>query len=183
MDSEILKPVDAPIDPLLSAAHQASDQVKLYMEKGREMTTKKECAVTTRDLVVLLADLSEQIEVLIGKRGTISVFRYAGRQLGKRLGAGQNGDPEMARSIVAKFFQDKEFMSAVNLEGKNAELQGCQIGLELHARGIEAGSHALCNFGFGLIDGVTEAVTGKKIITLHVSSEQHDAGVTCHETW
>lgn len=137
----------------------------------------------TRDLVTLLADLAEQIEVLIGKKGTISVFRYAGKQMGKRLGAGQSGDAEMARSIVAKFFQDKEFMDAVRVEGQGAELSGCRIGLVLRERGIHAGSHALCHFGFGLIDGVTEAVTGKKIITLHVASEYHEEGITCHETW
>ncbi len=178
---------DADIDAVLAAAHQVSgqirEQVNANMVKGSEMTTKKECAVTTRDLVVLLADLAEQIEVLIGKRGTISVFRYAGRQLGKRLGAGQQGDPEQARAIVADFFKAKEFMSGVTLDGKNAELHGCQIGLELHERGIDAGTHALCNFGFGLIDGVTESVTGNRIITLHVASEYHEAGVTCHETW
>lgn len=185
----LLAEPNADIDVLLAAAHEVAGQIRTQMNantnmtKGSEMTTKKECAVTTRDLVVLLADLAEQIEVLIGKRGTISVFRYAGRQLGKRLGAGQQGDPEQARAIVADFFKAKEFMSDVTLDGKNAELHGCQIGLELHERGIEAGTHALCNFGFGLIDGVTESVTGNKIITLHVASEYHEAGVTCHETW
>lgn len=148
-----------------------------------QITEKKRCAMDTRDLVTLLADLAEQIEILIGKKGTISVFRYAGKQLGKRLGAGQEGDAEVARAIVAKFFQDKEFMDAVSLQGQNAELRGCRIGLVLRERGIDAGSHALCNFGFGLIDGVTEAVTGRRIITLHVASEYHEAGITCHETW
>jgi predicted hydrocarbon binding protein len=147
------------------------------------MTAKKHCAMDTRDLVVLLADLAEQIEILIGKKGTISVFRYSGKQMGKRLGAGQSGDADLARSIVAKFFQDKEFMDSVELEGQGAELNGCRIGLVLRERGIQAGSHALCNFGFGLIDGVMEAVTGRKVITLHVSSEYHEHGVTCHETW
>lgn len=147
------------------------------------MTEKKHCAMDTRDLVTLLADLAEQIEMLIGKKGTISVFRYAGKQMGKRLGAGQTGDAELARGIVAKFFQDKEFMDAVRLEGQGAKLSGCRIGLVLRDRGIQAGSHALCHFGFGLIDGVTEAVTGKKIITLHVASEYHEEGITCHETW
>ena len=147
------------------------------------MENKKQCAMDTRDLVTLLADLAERIEMLIGKKGTISVFRYAGKQMGKRLGAGQPGDAEMARGIVAKFFQDKEFMDGVALQDNHAELQGCRIGLVLKERGIQAGSHALCNFGFGLIDGVTEAVTGHKIITLHVSSEYHEEGVTCHETW
>lgn len=147
------------------------------------MSAKKHCAMDTRDLVNLLADLAEQIEMLIGKKGTISVFRYAGKQMGKRLGAGHHGDAETARQIVANFFQDKEFMDAVALEGAGAKLSGCRIGLVLRERGIQAGSHALCNFGFGLIDGVTEAVTGKKIITLHVSSEYHPDGITCHETW
>jgi predicted hydrocarbon binding protein len=137
----------------------------------------------TRDLVTLLADLSEQIEMLIGKKGAISVFRYAGKQMGKRLGGGQTGDAELARSIVAQFFEGKEFMDGVVLDGNHAELHGCRIGLVLNDRGIAAGSHALCHFGFGLIDGVTEAVTGKKIITLHVSSEPHAGGITCRETW
>ncbi|UOG91366.1 MAG: hypothetical protein L3K52_14340 [Candidatus Thiothrix sulfatifontis] len=147
------------------------------------MNDKKHCAMDTRDLVTLLADLAEQIEILIGKKGAVSVFRYAGKQMGKRLGAGQSGDAEMARDVVAKFFQDKEFMDGVLLDGNNAELSGCRIGSVLRERGIAAGSHALCHFGFGLIDGVTEAVTGRKIITLHVSSEYHDEGITCRETW
>lgn len=147
------------------------------------MNDKKHCAMNTRDLVTLLADLAEQIETLIGKKGAVSVFRYAGKQMGKRLGAGQSGDAELARGIVAKFFQDKEFMDGVTLEGDAAKLSGCRIGLVLRDRGTQAGSHALCHFGFGLIDGVTEAVTGRKIITLHVSSEYHDEGITCHETW
>lgn len=145
--------------------------------------TEKKCAMDTRDLVVLLADLAEQIEMLIGKKGTLSVFRYAGRQMGKRLGAGQSGDAELARSLVASFFKDKEFMDDILLNNQEAQLQGCRIGLVLKERGIEAGSHALCNFGFGLIDGVTEAITKKKIITLHVDSTYHEHGITCQETW
>lgn len=137
----------------------------------------------TRDLVTLLADVAEQVEILIGYKGTISVFRYAGKQMGKRLGADQRGDEELARSIVAKFFRDKEFMDAIQLNQGKAELQGCRIGLVLQERGIQAGKHALCNFGFGLIDGVMESVTGKKIITLHVDSMHHPLGITCHETW
>jgi len=74
-------------------------------------------------------------------------------------------------------------MDAVALDGRAAELSGCKIGLVLQERGIEAGKHALCNFGFGLIDGAIESVTGRKIITLHVSSEYHAVGITCHETW
>lgn len=147
------------------------------------MSETKRCAMDTKDLVSLLADLAEQVELLIGKKGTISVFRYAGKQMGKRLGAGQSGDPEMARGIVARFFQDKEFMDDINLQGNGVELTGCRIGLVLRERNIQAGSHALCNFGFGLIDGVMESVTGKKVITLHVASEYHEEGITCHETW
>lgn len=145
--------------------------------------TEKTCAMDTRDLVVLLADLAEQIDMLIGKKGTLSVFRYAGKQMGKRLGAGQTGDAELARNLVAKFFKDKEFMDDILLDQQAAELQGCRIGLVLKERGIPAGTHALCNFGFGLIDGVTESVTGKKIITLHVDSKYHEHGITCQETW
>ena len=148
------------------------------------MNEQKRCAMDTRDLVNLLADLAEQIEMLIGKKGTISVFRYAGKQMGKRLGATQNAHtPEAAREIVAKFFKDKEFMDAIGLNGHKAELKGCRIGLVLRERGIQAGTHALCNFGFGLIDGVMESVTGQKIITLHVASEYHEEGITCQETW
>ncbi len=147
------------------------------------MTTNKPCVMDTRDLVTLLADVAEQVEILIGHKGTLSVFRYAGKQLGKRLGADQQGDEELARSIVAKFFKDKEFMDAIELNDGKAELQGCRIGLVLKDRGIQAGKHALCNFGFGLIDGVMESVTGKKIITLHVDSVHHPQGITCRETW
>lgn len=145
--------------------------------------SEKRCAMDTHDLVTLLADLAEQIELLIGKKGTISVFRFAGKQMGKRLGEGQSGDPEVAREIVASFFKDKEFIDEIKIEGEKAELSGCRIGLVLKERGVEAGSHALCNFGFGLIDGVNEAVTGNKIITLHVDSEYHEEGITCRETW
>ena len=147
------------------------------------MTTKA-CAMGTKDAVGLLADIAGQVETIIGEKGTISVFRYAGKQMGKRLGAEHRGGTEDdARALVAKFFQDKEFMDAVGLDGNTAELSGCKIGLVLQERGIEAGKHALCNFGFGLIDGAVESVTGKKIITLHVSSAYHAEGITCRETW
>ena len=146
---------------------------------------KRECAMSTKDMVSLLADIAGQVETIIGEKGTISVFRYAGKQMGKRLGAGHQGggSEEDARALVSAFFQDKEFMDAVSLDGKAATLSGCRIGLVLQERGIEAGKHALCNFGFGLIDGAVESVTGKKIITLHVNSEYHAEGITCRETW
>jgi len=144
----------------------------------------KACAMGTKEVVELLADIAGQVETIIGEKGTISVFRYAGKQLGKKLGAGHGGGTEdEARALVSKFFQDKEFMDAVTLAGGCAELTGCKIGLVLQERGIEAGKHALCNFGFGLIDGVMESVTGRKVITLHVSSEYHAEGITCRETW
>lgn len=147
------------------------------------MDEPKQCAMETRDLVVLLADLAEQIESVIGKKGTISVFRFAGKQMGKRLGAGQTGSEDKARQIVAHFFQEKEFMDDIALKNGQAELQGCRIGLVLKERNMALGSHALCHFGFGLIDGVMESVTGKKIITLHVDSVFNDQHVTCKETW
>ncbi|MEW6445589.1 MAG: hypothetical protein AB1479_06090 [Pseudomonadota bacterium] len=137
----------------------------------------------TREIVKLLADIAEQVESLIGEKGAISIFRYAGKQLGKRLGEGHRGTEDEARALVAKFFHDKEFMASINLDGHAAELSGCKIGLVLNERGIQAGRHALCHFGFGLIDGTVEAVTGKKIVTLHVSSEFHSEGITCRETW
>lgn len=148
------------------------------------MAERKSSPMSTRDFVGLLADLAEQIELLIGKRGTLSVFRYAGKQMGKRLGSAHgSGDEQAARQVVADFFHAKEFMDDVVLVNEKAELSGCRIGLVLRERGIEAGTHALCHFGFGLIDGVTEAVTGKKIVTLHVASEYHETGITCQETW
>ncbi|MDD2893631.1 MAG: hypothetical protein PHF20_06835 [Halothiobacillaceae bacterium] len=144
----------------------------------------KQCAMDTREIIALLADIAQEVEMIIGEKGTISVFRYAGKQLGKRLGASHgSGSEAEARVLIAKFFQDKEFMDDISLAGQAAELTGCKIGLVLQERGIEAGKHALCNFGFGLIDGAVEAVTGKKIKTLHVSSEYHAAGISCHETW
>ncbi len=145
---------------------------------------EKKCAMDTKDLVYLLADLAEQIAAVIGDKGTISTFRYAGKQLGKRLGSPHAGGSEdIARQLVGKFFQDKEFMDNVELVGDAATLFGCRIGVVLKERGIEAGKHALCNFGYGLIDGAIESVTGRKVITLHVSSEYHAEGVTCKETW
>ncbi len=144
----------------------------------------KQCAMGTKEVVGLLADIAGQVETIIGEKGTISVFRYAGKQMGKRLGAEHKGGTEDdARALVSRFFQDKEFMDSVALEGCAAELTGCKIGLVLQERGIEAGKHALCNFGFGLIDGVMESVTGRKVITLHVSSEYHAEGISCRETW
>jgi predicted hydrocarbon binding protein len=143
----------------------------------------KECAMDTREIVNLLADIAGQVESLIGEKGAVSVFRYAGKQLGKRLGEGHVGIEDDARALVAKFFHDKEFMDAITLDGHAATLSGCKIGLVLNERGIQAGKHALCHFGFGLIDGTVEAVTGKKIITLHVGSEYHSEGITCKETW
>ena len=145
---------------------------------------EKSCAMDTREIVSLLADIAEQVEMIIGEKGTITVFRYAGKQLGKRLGAEHaGGSEEQARALVSKFFQDKEFIDAIALEGQSAELSGCKIGLVLQERGIEAGKHALCNFGFGLIDGALESVTGRKVVTLHVSSTYHAEGISCRETW
>ena len=137
----------------------------------------------TREIINLLADIAEQVESLIGEKGAVSVFRYAGKQLGKRLGEGRTGTEDDARALIARFFHDKEFMEAISLEGHAATLSGCKIGLVLNERGIQAGKHALCNFGFGLIDGAVESVTGKKIITLHVGSDYHAEGLTCRETW
>lgn len=147
------------------------------------MDKKQHCPMTTHDLVALLADLAEQMELLIGRKGTLSVFRYAGKQMGKRIGSEVQGDEQTARELVAKFFKDKAFMDAIHLNERKAELRGCQIGLVLRERGVEAGTHALCNFGFGLIDGVTESVTGRRIVTLHVASEYHEDGITCQEVW
>lgn len=143
----------------------------------------KQCAMDTHDIVNLLADIAGQVEALIGEKGAVSVFRYAGKQLGKRLGEGLQGTEDDARALVARFFHEKEFMEAITLDGQIATLSGCKIGLVLKERGIDAGTHALCHFGFGLIDGAVESVTGKKIITLHVSSEYHSEGLTCQETW
>lgn len=145
--------------------------------------SNKQCAMDTREIINLLADIAGQVESLIGEKGAISVFRYAGKQLGKRLGEGYKGTEDDARALIAKFFHDKEFMDAITLDGHAATLSGCKIGLVLNERGIQAGKHALCNFGFGLIDGAVESVTGKKIITLHVGSEHHAEGLTCRETW
>ena len=79
---------------------------------------QRECAMGTKDVVGLLADIAGQVESIIGEKGTISVFRYAGKQMGKRLGmAHQGGTEDDARALVSKFFQDKEFMDAVTLEG------------------------------------------------------------------
>jgi predicted hydrocarbon binding protein len=115
----------------------------------------------TREIVGLLADLAEQFEMIVGENGTISVFRYAGKQLGKRIGKPhEGGDASMARELITKFFHDKEFMSGVVLDGDDATLSGCKIGLVLREGNIDAGKHALCNFGYGLIDGTIEAVTG-----------------------
>lgn len=147
------------------------------------MSETKHCAMDTRDLVVLLADLAEQIETVIGKKGAISVFRFAGKQMGKRMASGNVGNEDKARQIVSNFFQQKEFMDDIELQGYAAQLHGCRIGLVLKERDMQPGSHALCHFGFGLIDGVMEGVTGKKIITMHVSSEYHPEGITCRETW
>jgi predicted hydrocarbon binding protein len=145
--------------------------------------SSKQCAMDTREIVNLLADIAGQVESLIGEKGAVSVFRYAGKQLGKRLGEGHVGTEDDASALIAKFFHDKEFMEAITLDGHAATLSGCKIGLVLNERGIQAGKHALCNFGFGLIDGAVESVTGKKIITLHVGSEYHAEGITCKETW
>ena len=73
------------------------------------MSEIKHCAMDTRDLVVLLADLAEQIETVIGKKGAISVFRFAGKQMGKRMASGNAGNEDKARQIVSNFFQQKEF--------------------------------------------------------------------------
>ncbi len=142
------------------------------------------CAMDTQEVIRLLADIAGQVEAILGEKGAICVFRYAGMQLGKRLGESHpNGTEEDARALIAHFFQDKEFMDSIHLSGQDATLSGCKIGLVLQERGILAGKHALCNFGFGLIDGAVKQVTGTKIITLHVESSYHEEGITCKETW
>ena len=143
----------------------------------------KQCAMDTREIVELLCDIADQVGSLIGEKGAISVFRYAGKKLGKRIGGGHQGTPEEARTLVLSFFKDKEFMSDITLDGTEAKLSGCKIGLTIRDRGIHAGSHALCHFGYGLIDGVMESVTGHKILTLHKESTYHDDGITCLEKW
>lgn len=144
----------------------------------------KQCPMDTQDVVELLFNIATQIETIIGNKGAVSIFRYAGKQMGKKIGANrQGGTDEEARSLVSEFFREKEFMQSIQLDGHEAHLTGCKIGLTLRDHGTPAGNHALCHFGFGLIDGVNEAVTGKKIITLHVSSKYHADGVACKETW
>ncbi|MGC8731698.1 MAG: hypothetical protein ACP5RC_05510, partial [Halothiobacillaceae bacterium] len=103
-------------------------QRKAYIMNG------KECAMDTREIVNLLADIAGQVESLIGEKGAVSVFRYAGKQLGKRLGEGHVGTEDDARALVAKFFHDKEFMDAITLDGHAATLSGCKIGLVLNER-------------------------------------------------
>lgn len=144
----------------------------------------KQCAMDTKDVVDLLYSIANQVGVLIGDKGAVSVFRFAGKQMGKKIGEGHAGKSiDEARSLVSDFFRNKEFMEGVCLQDGQAELVGCKIGLTLREQGIPAGNHALCHFGFGLIDGVVESVTGQKIVTLHVQSEYHENGVTCSETW
>ncbi|MBU0653690.1 MAG: roadblock/LC7 domain-containing protein [Gammaproteobacteria bacterium] len=171
-------------EELFANAQQLAEKIRQHEQTEQAQTGKQpNYTMTAYDLTSLLADLAEQIEVLFGKRGATSVFRYAGKQMGKRLGKGTSGDVEIARDLVTNFFRSKGFMDSIGIEENRAELTGCQIGLVLRERGVMAGNHPLCHFGFGLIEGVNESVTGKKIITLHVSSEYHEEGITCHETW
>ncbi len=146
--------------------------------------SEKVCAMDTRDIVELLCDIATEVGSLIGDKGAISVFRYAGKKMGHKIAkAYPGGSVEDARAIVQNFFIEKEFMSSIELQGNDAQLMNCKIGLVLQDRGINIGKHALCNFGFGLIDGVVEAVTQKKIVTLHVHSEQQGDSMCCSETW
>ncbi len=148
------------------------------------MLSEKVCAMDTRDIVELLCDIATEVGSLIGDKGAVSVFRYAGKKMGRKLGKRYDGGSvDDARAIVQKFFIDKEFMSKIELHGDCAQLMNCKIGLVLRDRGIDIGKHALCNFGFGLIDGVVEAVTQKKIVTMHVHSEQQGDLICCSETW
>ncbi len=146
--------------------------------------TEKTCAMDTRDIVELLCDIATEVGSLIGDKGAISVFRYAGKKMGRKIGKEHaGGSVEDARALVQEFFIDKEFMDHIELNGDCAHLTNCKIGLVLRDRGVNIGKHALCNFGFGLIDGVVESVTNKKIITLHVHSEHQGDSVCCSETW
>ncbi|MEF3193937.1 MAG: hypothetical protein K6346_06970 [Halothiobacillaceae bacterium] len=58
--------------------------------------SNKRCAMDTREIVNLLADIAGQVESLIGEKRAVSVFRYVGKQLGKRLGAGHVGTEDDA---------------------------------------------------------------------------------------
>ncbi|MEY2343385.1 hypothetical protein AB4090_15015 [Acidithiobacillus sp. IBUN Pt1247-S3] len=110
---------------------------------------EKTCALDTREVVELLCDIADQVSSIVGEKGAISVFRYAGRALGKKLAAGKHGSAEDARAMVSTFFVDKEFMDHIQLQDQNAELSGCRIGRVLAERNVHPGSHALCHFGFG----------------------------------
>ncbi len=150
---------------------------------GGGIVTEKDCVMGTQEIVELLCDIATEVGSLIGEKGAISVFRYAGKKMGRKIGNGHSGSIEDARDLVRSFFQEKAFMNEINLEGNQAVLSGCKIGLVLQKRGIKAGSDALCNFGYGLIDGVIEGVTGQKVVTLHVDSSYQDDGITCREIW
>lgn len=92
----------------------------------------KQCAMDTKDVVDLLYSIASQVGVLIGDKGAVSVFRFAGKQMGKKIGEGHAGKSvEEARALVSEFFRNKEFMEGVCLQESRAELVGCKIGLTL----------------------------------------------------
>ncbi len=80
----------------------------------------KKCAIDTREIGELLCDIADQVRSLIGDKGAVSVFRYAGKKLGKRIGSNHQGSAEDARTLVRAFFKDKEFMDGIDLEGTEA---------------------------------------------------------------
>ena len=138
----------------------------------------------TREVICLLVELAREMEDVVGEKGAVSIFRHAGKRVGKRLGKEHgNGAEEDARSVALSFFHAKGFMDSITLDGHEAEIQGCKIGLVLQEEGLKPGSHPLCHFGFGLIDGSIKAVTDEKVNTKHQSSVYHAEGITCRETW
>ena len=114
------------------------------------------------------------------------MFRHAGKELGRRLAQAHEGsDDEMrAHELISDFFKAKGFAQAIELNGEQATLHNCSIGLELARRGRAQGHHPLCYFGLGLVDGVNQKVTGKSHIALHVVTTPATNGeLICQETW
>lgn len=147
-------------------------------------TLQHEPSLKISEVIALLADISEQVEDLFGKHGAHSVFRHAGRSLGRQLAQSHNGDQLRSREVVAEFFTSKGFAENVSLNGTEATIHNCNIGLELSRRKHACGHHPLCHFGFGLVDGVNREINNdKQSKATFIGSVVDDNGLSCKETW
>jgi len=136
-----------------------------------------------RLLTEMMTEIGTETRELIGDHGAVAVFRYAGMHMGKGMATGKSGDLDNARAVVEEFLCAKGFVDTVEFDGNIAAITNCRIARMLRERGAEPGEHPLCNFFFGVIDGVASGMTGSKVMVRFQSWDDADGATVCKEKW